>query len=49
MKMNAWNVYLFGKLMDTVFYTVDCDAEYVYRSLVDHDGCDSQIVVKKSE
>jgi hypothetical protein len=42
----AWNVYLNENLIDTVFFTGDCDADYVYRALVDHDGYDSRIVVR---
>ena len=43
----AFDVYLDGKLIDTVFaqgYTVDEMA----RSLIDHDGYDSGIEVKKA-
>lgn len=44
--MYAWNVYLHGKWIDTVFFTKDCDADYVYRALVDHDGYNSGIKVR---
>jgi hypothetical protein len=44
----AWNVYLDGKLIDTVFYDKDCDADYVKRGLINHDGYDSSITVRKS-
>jgi hypothetical protein len=44
----AWNVYLNGKKIDTVFYTSDCDAEYVRKSLIDHDGYDPNITVRRS-
>jgi hypothetical protein len=43
--MQAWNVYLAGRLIDTVFangYTAD----EMRRSLIDHDGYDSRIVVR---
>jgi len=43
--MQAWNVYLNGKLIDTVFYVRDCDADYVRRGLVNHDGYDPAITV----
>jgi len=43
----AWNVYLNSKLINTVFFTSDCDADYVYRALVSHDGYDSRIVVRE--
>lgn len=44
--MRAWNVYLNGKLIDTVFFMEDCDKQYVKDSLINHDGYDSRIVVK---
>ena len=43
----GWNVYLNGTWIDTVFYTPDCDAEYVRQSLINHDGYDFRIQVKK--
>ena len=43
--MTGWNVILDGKLIDTVFYDSNCDAEYVKQSLVDHDGYDPRIEV----
>lgn len=46
--MQAWNVYLRGKLIDTVFYNRDCDAEYVRASLIDHDGYDARITVRRA-
>ncbi len=45
--MTGWNVYLLGKLIDTVFYDDDCDAEYVRRGLIEHDGYDPRIVVRR--
>ena len=44
--MKAWNVYLGSKQIDIVFYTKDCDADYVRRSLINHDGYDHRIVVR---
>ena len=48
--MDAFNVYLNGRLIDTVFYIKSsketCDE--VKRSLVNHDGYNPEIVVKKS-
>ena len=41
----AWNVYIGRRLIDTVFYDADCDADYVRRGLVDHDGYDAGIRV----
>jgi hypothetical protein len=46
--MIFWNVYLKGELVDTVPYSSDCDAEYVTRSLVEHDGYDPSIMVADS-
>lgn len=45
----AFDVYLNGKEIDTVFYSVDAkvDVEEVKKSLVDHDGYNPKIVVKK--
>ena len=42
---NAWDVFLDGKLIDTVF-DESHDPEDVKRSLVDHDGYDHRIEVK---
>lgn len=44
----AWNVYLNGRLIDTVFYDNNCDKEYVRTSLINHDDYDSNIIVRKS-
>lgn len=44
----AYDVYLNKKLIDTVFYN-DYSVEDVKKSLVDHDGYDSGIVVKVSQ
>lgn len=43
----AYDVYLNGKLIDTVFYT-GYTADEVKDSLIDHDGYDPDIEVKKS-
>lgn len=43
--MQFWDVYLNGKLIDSVPYDKDCDAEYVYNSLVNHDGYHPNIKV----
>jgi hypothetical protein len=45
----AWDVILNGKVVDTVWYTKDCDADYVRRSLVDHDGYNPNITVRRSK
>ena len=43
--MNAFNVYLGRKLIDTVFFQKGIDAGYVYDSLVNHDGYNPAIRV----
>lgn len=45
--MQAWNVYLNGKLIDTVFYDSDCSAGYVRTGLINHDGYDAHITVRR--
>lgn len=40
-----WKVYLNGQEIDIVYYTASCDADYVRRSLIDHDGYDPAITV----
>lgn len=46
-----FDVYLRGKLIDTVFYSASAnvDVDEVRRSLIDHDGYDPAIVVKKAK
>lgn len=34
MRMNAWNVFLNGRLIDTVFFDKTCDEHWVYDSRV---------------
>lgn len=43
----AFDVYLRGKKIDTVFFTSEHTIDEVRRSLVGHDGYDSGIVVKR--
>jgi hypothetical protein len=47
--MRAFDVYLRGKLIDTVFYSTGAvvDADEVKRSLVNHDGYDPAITVRE--
>ena len=49
--MEAFNVYLNGKLIDTILYHKSNKetCEEVKRSLVNHDGYDPSIVVKKMQ
>lgn len=45
----AYDVYKGKKLIDTVFYNYEEDVNQVKKSLVDHDGYDSDIVVRKAK
>lgn len=51
MKLKAFNVFLNGKLIDTIFYNAsdEIEADDVKRSLVNHDGYDSRIVVRENK
>jgi hypothetical protein len=43
----AWLVMRGSRHIDTVYFTPDCDAEYVRRSLIHHDGYPSDITVRR--
>lgn len=43
-----WNVYLDGHCIDTCWFDADCDADYVRRALVEHDGYDRRIRVRRA-
>lgn len=43
----AWDVVLDGGVIDTVFYDPDMDEDEVRRSLINHDGYDARIRVRK--
>ena len=47
MAHTAWTVTLNCKTIDTVFFDADCDADYVYRALVNHDGYNPGIKVRR--
>jgi len=49
MTMVFWDVYLNGKEIDSVPYEADCSAEYVRRSLIEHDGYDPEIEVRRAK
>jgi hypothetical protein len=49
MKTIFWDVYLNGKLIDSVPYEKNCDKEYVKKSLIEHDGYDPRIVIRKKK
>jgi len=44
--MKAWNVYVNGEMIDTVFYNDDIDADEVKRGLIEHDNYAPEIEVK---
>ena len=44
--MKAYKVYLNHKLIDTVFWVNNSDADEVRTSLINHDGYDPQIIVR---
>lgn len=43
--MRQWYIYLNDRFVDSVFYTLGCDADYVRQSLIDHDRMDSSIMI----
>lgn len=47
MNMIFWNVYHNGFCIDSVPYEKGCDAEYVRKSLIEHDGYPDNIRVRK--
>lgn len=47
MKSIGWNVYLRGRKIDTVWFDADMTADDVKRSLVNHDGYDAAITVRR--
>ena len=46
--MNAWKITLNGHMIDMVFYNDDIDKEEVKRSLIDHDGYDPRINIRRA-
>ncbi len=46
--MQAWNVCLNGKNIDTVFFAKSFAAADVRDALINHDGCDHQIAVRRN-
>ena len=46
---NFWDIYLDGKLIDSVCFDYDIDKETVKSSLINHDGYDENIVVRLSQ
>jgi len=48
MKTIFWDVFHNGRKIDSVPYSADCDKEYVRRSLIEHDGYNPDILVRKA-
>lgn len=49
METRQWRVYLNGKKIDAVWFVTGTTAEQAKRSLVEHDGYDPAIVVKRGK
>lgn len=47
MKAQAWDVYVNGRLIDTVFFDEDTEKDVVRRSLIDHDGYPPNIYLRR--
>ena len=47
-RSRTWEVQLGFHHIDTVYFTPDCDAEYVRKSLIEHDGYPEGIMVSLS-
>ena len=43
--MQAWNVFLNGKKIDTVFYAGNCSQDYIKTSLIEEDDYPPEIQV----
>jgi len=43
--MKQWDVYLNGKLIDSVFYDNNCTEWYVKNGLINHDGYNPNIII----
>lgn len=48
MPHTAWTVTLNRKNIDTVFFDKDCDKDYVRNALINHDGYDPAIKVRRA-
>lgn len=46
--MQAWNVYLSGRRIDTVFFSYQSTRDWVLSALIDHDAYDPAITVRRS-
>jgi hypothetical protein len=43
-----WDVYFRGAKINSVFFTPDCDKEYVLKALINHDGFHPDIKIKEA-
>jgi hypothetical protein len=46
-RYQGWNIYLNGKLMDRVWFDSDMGYDEVKRALIDHDGLNPSIQIRK--
>lgn len=47
MRFRKFIVMLRNEVIDEVYFTIECDAEYVRNSLINHDGYSNQIKVMR--
>lgn len=47
--MQKWNVYLYGKLIETVFFCKEMSCSSVKLALINHDGFNCQIQIVKGK
>jgi len=47
MVMQKWDVYHEGRWIDSVFFDSSCDKDYIVRSLIEHDGLDPAITIRR--
>ncbi len=46
-RSKTFNVYRKGICVETVFFSPECSADYVRKSLIEHDGYANDIVVRE--
>jgi len=49
MKQSRFDIYLHGRHIETVYYDEDMAAEEVRKSLINHDGFNTNIVIVKRD
>ena len=45
--MNAWNVFMYGTLIDTVYYQMSLDKDYIKNELVQYFFYPADITIKR--